>query len=640
MIFKWLKKLFGLYDSSPTEIPVNGEPKPSAPKSLCDELDKRKERVKQNRDKLKQSPTDWYSLNIPSQKDELQTRVFSPRKFENIPSLQALKDDRLRKEAHELKVQEEKVKLLLDKLETFIAQQKLQDAKQIINEITHEIVRTKNSVIREQYETLQKSLSELESELEREKLIRLAEEQKRKEEEERERNEREERKRIEKEKKIAEERRRRQQEADRLVEEARKKEQAELTERKRLEVLSTERKENWFAFKQVLDNNGIQYLYHFTDRRNIPSIKLHGGLFSWHYCKKNNITIPCQGGDYDSQELDKKYGLEDYVRLSFCNDHPMAYRLQQSGSDIVILKIEVDVALLKGTLFSDINAADKLHTHGGELDDLKRVNFNATKRNYVRKDDDDFKPHQAEVMVKTFVPKKYIVNMIYIESKKRKLEKIKEEYPNAVILDITSNSETRYAKILSPFYPHGNIPIPFTDGLKATCVEAVWQGLKVFENAGVDFATFKNDTMRDLKRTVRKYGMPKGHSKGAYSKELLGYFEARMLIYLPTYKWVLDNVPEVHHVIERIKAQSKIQDIVLLDYNTNIDFRDISKPLSHAGLVKLYIDGKYPNGIEDYQPMTQEEMDAKKVREKELRKELKRRVKEHKSAQSQKLFEE
>lgn len=411
MIFKWLKKLFGLYDSSPTEIPANGELKPSASKSLYDELDKRKEHVKQNRDKLKQSPIDWYSLNTPSQKDELQTRVFSPRKFENIPSLQTLKDDRLRKEAHELKVQEEKVKLLLDKLETFIAQQKLQDAKQIMDVITHEIVRTKEPSIRRRYIFLQKSLAELERKLEHERLVRLAEEQKRKEEEERKKREREEKERIENEKRIAEERRQRQQEADRLAEEARKKEQAELAERKRLEVLTTERKENWFAFNSVLDNNGIQYLYHFTDRRNIPSIKLHGGLFSWHYCKKNNITIPCQGGDYDSQELDKKYGLEDYVRLSFCNDHPMAYRLQQSGSDIVILKIEVDVALLKGTLFSDINAADKLHTHGGELDDLKRVNFNATKRNYVRKDDDDFKPHQAEVMVKTFVPKKYIVNL-------------------------------------------------------------------------------------------------------------------------------------------------------------------------------------------------------------------------------------
>ena len=113
-----------------------------------------------------------------------------------------------------------------------------------------------------------------------------------------------------------------------------------------------------------------------------------------------------------------------------------------------------------------------------------------------------------------------------------------------------------------------------------------------------------------------------------------------MLIYLPTYKWVLDNVPEVHYVIERIKAQSKIQDIVLLDYNTNIDFRDVSKPLSHAGLVKLYIDGKYPNGINGYQPMTQEEMDVKKIREKEFKKELKRKIKERKSVQSKIQFEE
>lgn len=411
MIFKWLKKLFGLYDSSPTEIPVNGELKPFAPKSLYDELDKRKERVKQNRDKLRQSPTDWYSLNIPSPKDELQTRVFSPHKLENIPSLQALRDERLRKEVHELKVREEKVKSLLNKLETVIAQRKFQEAKEIMDEITHEIVRTKDSAIRKRYTDIQKSLSELERELEHERLVKLAEEQKREENEEQQRKEREEKERVENEKRIAEEQIRRKQEVNRLVDEARKKEQLELVEKKRLEILSTKRKGNWSDFKRILDDNGIRYLYHFTDRRNIPSIKRHGGLFSWHYCKKNNITIPCQGGDYDSQELDKKYGLEDYVRLSFCNDHPMTYRLKLSGSDIVILKIKIDVALLRDTLFSDINAADKLHTHGGELEDLKRVNFNATQRNYVRKDDVDFKSHQAEVMVKTFVSKEYIVNL-------------------------------------------------------------------------------------------------------------------------------------------------------------------------------------------------------------------------------------
>lgn len=209
--------------------------------------------------------------------------------------------------------------------------------------------------------------------------------------------------------------------------------------------------------------------------------------------------------------------------------------------------------------------------------------------------------------------------MIYVVNKKRKLEKVKEDFPNAAILDITSTSNMRYAQILSPFYPHMNIPIPFTERLTATCVEAVWQGLKVFDGADIDFATFRNDTMRNLKRTIRKYGMPKGHRKGVYGKELLGYFEARMLIYLPTYKWVLDNVPEVHRVVERIKEQSKIQDIVLLDYNTNIDFRDASKPLSHAGLVKLYIEGNYPEDLEGFQPMTKDELEQKKLRDKKKR---------------------
>lgn len=126
--------------------------------------------------------------------------------------------------------------------------------------------------------------------------------------------------------------------------------------------------------------------------------------------------------------------------------------------------------------------------------------------------------------------------------------------------------------------------------------------------------------MRNLKRTVRRFGIPKGHRKGAYGKELLGYFEARMLIYLPTYKWVLDNVPEVHRVVERIKERNKIRDIVLLDYNTNTDFRDVSKPLSHAGLVKLYIEGNYPNGTEGYTPMSEEEIEAKRTKEKGIKK--------------------
>ena len=203
--------------------------------------------------------------------------------------------------------------------------------------------------------------------------------------------------------------------------------------------------------------------------------------------------------------------------------------------------------------------------------------------------------------------------MIYIENKKKRIDKIQEQYPNADILDITSTSEKKYAQMLSPFYPHGHIPVPFSPGMTASCVEAVWQGLKVFRSADVDVELFKNDTMKGLKRTITRFGAPLGHRKGVNGTELLNYFDARMQIYLPTYKWVLDNVPAVHDIVMRIAERAKTNDIIFLDYNTNTDFRDISSPLSHAGLVKLYIEGDYPNEKDNYTPLTLEESKARKL---------------------------
>lgn len=186
---------------------------------------------------------------------------------------------------------------------------------------------------------------------------------------------------------------------------------------------------------------------------------------------------------------------------------------------------------------------------------------------------------------------------ISIINRKTKIENIKKRHPDALILDITSKSPYAGLRILSPFFPHGNIPVIGMSGITATCVEAIWQGLKVFETSGVDYELFTNDTMENLKRTVRKYGKPIGHQ---YGDKILNYPEARMYIYIPTYKYVLDNIPSVQTTLKKIKEKSVTQNIVFLDYNTNCDVFDFSKPLSHAALVKLYIENRYPN-IETYQ---------------------------------------
>lgn len=181
--------------------------------------------------------------------------------------------------------------------------------------------------------------------------------------------------------------------------------------------------------------------------------------------------------------------------------------------------------------------------------------------------------------------------MIIIESKRKKPATIFKKYPDAILADVTSQANTGLRK-LSPFYPHYGIPVPFSEGYTASCVEAIWQGLKVFEDCDVDVQMFQNDTMKNIKRTVRRFGKPLGHRKGVNGTELLGYIEARKQIYIPTYRWVLEN--KVADIIERLREASKTKTIILLDYDTNADVENSKKPLSHASLIKAYAEGVYP----------------------------------------------
>lgn len=194
--------------------------------------------------------------------------------------------------------------------------------------------------------------------------------------------------------------------------------------------------------------------------------------------------------------------------------------------------------------------------------------------------------------------------MIYIENRKKKEKTLLAKYPNAKIVDVTSKAPTALVK-LSPFYPHGEIPIPFSENQTAKSVEGIWQALKVFESADVDKEMFQNDTMKNIKRTVRKFGKPIGHRKGINGTELLSYIDARIQIYLPSYLWVLEN--KVSEILDRLKEASQKEDIVLLDYETNCDVLNPKKPLSHAFLVKAFVENSYPKEADLYKELKERE---------------------------------
>ncbi len=165
-------------------------------------------------------------------------------------------------------------------------------------------------------------------------------------------------------------------------------------------------------------------------------------------------------------------------------------------------------------------------------------------------------------------------------------EKILKKYPGAAVVDLTSRGPEPWVRF-SPFYPHGGIPVPFSPGRVGASVEGIWQGLKVFEGAGVDLEVMGRTTMKSLKRTVRRFGRCLGHRRGIAGTALLGYLEARREIYVPTYAWVLEH--RLAAELEALVAMARAQPLVLLDYETNESVEDLRKPLSHAGLVAAAI---------------------------------------------------
>lgn len=177
--------------------------------------------------------------------------------------------------------------------------------------------------------------------------------------------------------------------------------------------------------------------------------------------------------------------------------------------------------------------------------------------------------------------------MIFVDSRKKSQKTLNKIYPTAKIIDVTSKGEFPYI-LLSPFYPHGNIPIPFSEGYFSETVEGIWQGLKVFEKEDIDYSKFLIKNMKGIKRTNRKYGNPLGHRKGINGTILLDYPTARKSIYMRAYAFVLQN--KTYKIIESIIFDAYKNDIVLLDYETNCEIENLRKPLSHAYLVKRHIE--------------------------------------------------
>lgn len=208
----WAKRILGIA-STPS-------PKASCVERHLDELDARRRAVLREIKDLKASSVDWYELSI-SENEQVQNEVFHAYDFGQTLTLAELKEERLKREAHELKVLEDDVMSLLTGVDVLIGQRRAGDAKHKLDAASEKIANTSNSILRGKIESFHIRLEKLRAELAQEEVARQAEEKRRKEEEEK----------------------RRRYERERRAE-----------------------------FKQVLEDNDVQFLYHFTAKKTFSRL--------------------------------------------------------------------------------------------------------------------------------------------------------------------------------------------------------------------------------------------------------------------------------------------------------------------------------------------------------------------------------
>jgi hypothetical protein len=108
--------------------------------------------------------------------------------------------------------------------------------------------------------------------------------------------------------------------------------------------------------KRVQQSSQQKTLLHFTDTRNLPSIRKHG-LLCTKRLREAKIEVPALGGNEWSLDADRASGMDAFVHLCFMRNHPMVYRAQSEGmiESVTYLEVRAEVLKLPGTqLCSDV----------------------------------------------------------------------------------------------------------------------------------------------------------------------------------------------------------------------------------------------------------------------------------------------
>lgn len=152
------------------------------------------------------------------------------------------------------------------------------------------------------------------------------------------------------------------------------------------------------------------------------------------------------------------------------------------------------------------------------------------------------------------------------------------------------SSKSKQFSSFSPFNNLDNIPHPCSKDILCKSVECIWQGSKVFslENPAPDyFVLFGKKSF--MKNKGKK---PLGTWAGGHDI-ITNVGDARRTVYIPAYRWVLDNRLrlQVKRILKIARSHQRKR-MYLYDFNDNFDV-DNPAPLAHCSVLAQYLNEKY-----------------------------------------------
>ncbi len=213
---------------------------------------------------------------------------------------------------------------------------------------------------------------------------------------------------------------------------------------------------------EVLEQNNIQSLWHFTDIRNLRFIKKFDGLRSKEFLeRKDYLRLVVRGGNETSSDLDKKN--ENWNKISlYCTPYtPFAY-IRKKELHLVWIEIDPIVATFEEVYFTDRNATSSEHKRDKGIKGLKLVNFEIINR-LPNPLDNDWKTYvQAEALVPHHIPAKYFKAIHFVSEASLKYGEYlwPEKHPPFVINKepfLDSYSSIRYPYVKKVIITHEKI---------------------------------------------------------------------------------------------------------------------------------------------------------------------------------------